>query len=278
MTIVDLYKQILTATVDTGAVYLRVKETLDALVADKTITKVDRSKVLSALYTRIHGDVSSLGLSVAQKVVGFDEVYTDKLALADSELAKLAAQYVKVAAEVTIVNQQSGQYDAERVAIYGGFVDSTEGALTGSGVVWNQLELAGKKRDDDAQKVLGLDAKKLEVEASTVKVLTDTARTHGIHHGDSSDIGGWTRTDGNTTFTDSQVGLAMEQSKNYARNAVSNAASAYSSIVGMAVSSQSPWFDATDKDGNVTLPKWVAVTDELKNVTVPSYGVTGAKE
>jgi len=241
--VVSKYRALVKASLDADSVYIRTKETLQALSEEGDLKDVDKAKVLSEVLASVNTSLVSSCMSTA-----LDWANSEKnLVLKKSELEE-ANYRSRKEAEFTEQRKKDSQVanfnnSIQTRALYGsGTVDATVYVSSYSSV-GSKLEkdLAMTQAQIDSavvEKDLGIEKRK-EVALGRQKAAVDMYVNYGLPTVGYSADGTATSVSVNSTGTlsDIQKNIAKNQANGYTWNAWANGVTSASSALGTAIAS-----------------------------------------
>lgn len=242
--VIDKYLCLVKESLGTDSVYIRTKETLEALLEDGALSGTEKADVLSNVLGGLSSSITSVAMSTAlQWSTKEKEIELEKLKLS-KELDILDNQIRLSDTQVDKAYHDSIATQANTIRMYGTptVVDGTVSALPDEGKIYWDTELV-KQQDVNAEKEGNLiDSKLNESYAAIHKVVADTVTNYGAwNYGTNLTESGIavapTRvtTIGVEPLSDVQRNIAQEQANGYAYNAWANAATSTSSLLGTAL-------------------------------------------
>jgi len=273
--VLNKYQQLIDQSLGGSSIYIRTKETIQALFDNGDIKDDDKaaviSQVLSALNTSLVNTSMTTALQWAsgEKDIALKKLELEKtLDILDKELALKAAQADKMVSDDLLAQASNLRQNGAATVIDGKVV-----ALSDEGKVWTDMQLIEQNTENAIAEESLITAKETEVNAGIHKIVADTYVNYGVYSGYNITNTGVTGiTDitpvGYDTLSDLQAVIAKEQAKGYAYNAWSNAASGLGSTIGVALTSETDIFTG---DGEGLLASWKTTVDNLRDVTAPTF-------
>jgi len=246
--IVPKYKELIAASLGTGSVYIRAKETLNELAVQGDLTDVEKAKLLANVLTGINSTLVSSSMSTALQWAEQERVTELKKLEAEKNLDALDKQVLLTEAQTSKTHKESIETQARIKRMYGTpsitgldtlvALDNT--GTVDSGKVFYEIEGIDAATTLTSKKALLTDAQVREANAAIHKIVADTYQNYGsftyalANNGVSSVV----PTHGtHKPHSDYQRAIAGEQAKGYAWNAWANAATSTASTLGTALAS-----------------------------------------
>ena len=243
--VISKYNALVTASLSGDSIYIRAKETIQELVSDGDLDETQKAAVITSLLGNAVTSITNASMSAALDWSKYEtEVALKKLEM-DLQLSILAQEKELKTSQVAQVELQNRLYKVESKRMYGTGTFDSEGVLTnltGTGKVWQDMQLVIKQVSNAASEGLLVDSKLEESKVAIHKVVADTYRNFGnftfAYDGSGNGISSVTRIDTpGSTLSDTQQEIAKEQGKGYTYNAWANALTGSASMVGTALAS-----------------------------------------
>lgn len=273
--IVSRYKKLVEASMDGDSIYIRAKETVEALYEDSEMKDTDKAVAIATAISGMANSLAASCMNVALQV----ESQEKELVLRKEELEykidlmKLEAD--KAEQETAKSTAEKHLLQAKLIRDYGNKTVDANGdlvALSDAGKVYEEIRALTQ---DTANKALlsgQITSQTEEVQARTHKLVADTYVNHGLFTGYTiTDTGISTATKvatGYVTLSDMNKQVAKEQAKGYAWNAWSNAASSSAGMIGTLIAAEIP-----DLDPTTYLTSWKTSVDKLGALSEPIISI-----
>lgn len=270
--VVSKQRQLVEEALGADGVYIRMKNTLEDLLAKGEIKGTDRAKVVAETIAGMSGQITTTCISGGLQWAEAEK----RLALQKEEMQyqlDILAQN-KLLAENQVAESLSSRQlrQAQLRREYGTPTLDTEGnviALADDGKEYATIQNIEQDTSNKVTQGEVLVAQKEQTFAQTHKIVADTYINHGVFNWTGiSDTGltGVTKLNtGYTTLSDMQKYVASEQAKGYAYNAWGNAASSSGGMIGTLIAAEIPNLDPT-----TYLNTWKAAVDKINGVTAPT--------
>ncbi len=270
--VIDKYTSLITESLDTNSVYIRAKETLEALVASGDLSSADKAKVVAEVLNNLNNSLvnasmnTALAWAKAEKDAEFQkEELGYKVDVIEQQALTEAAKVKQLMADVMATTATSMRQNGAATINPGtGFTTG----LANDGKVWKEMvlmeqELLNKQAEEDV-----LQSKLKESQAAVYKIVADTAANFGSGTYTISDTGVTSAGfDSPNSLAYFQKQIAQQQAKGYAYNAWANAVNASSTAVSMLLSTE----EASLADEAATLAaSLVSGVNKLVNVAAPT--------
>lgn len=247
------YNALVSESLGGNSVYVRAKETVQALVADGSIDDAQKAEVISSIVGSAVGSITSSSMSAALEWSKYEKEIEFKKLEMDQQLLILEKEVSLKEAQIDQTKEQTKLAKVESRRMYGvGTFDVTTGALLAlstEGKVWNDMELVDQQTANAAVEETLITSKVNESKVAIHKIVADTYVNYG-NYSFTYDLSGnglsnVSREDvGYTSLSDTQQVIAKEQGKGYTYNAWANALTGASSLLGTALASESLTFGA----------------------------------
>lgn len=270
--VINKYTSLINESLDTNSVYIRAKETLEALVASGDLSSADKAKVVAEVLNNLNNSLVNASMNTAlewakaEKTFEFEkEELGYKVDVIDQQAEVEAAKVKQLMADVMATTATSMRQNGAAT------IDPATGFTTGlanDGKVWKEMvlmeqELLNKQAEEDV-----LQSKLKESQAAVYKIVADTAANFGSGTYTISDTGVTSAGfDSPNSLAYFQKQIAQQQAKGYAYNAWANAVNASSTAVSMLLSTE----EASLADEAATLAaSLVSGVNKLVNVVAPT--------
>ena len=273
--VIEKYRELVKESLSSDSVYIRAKETLQALVDDNIMDEARKAEIISNVIGNAVNAITGSSMSTAlqwasaEKDVALRKLELEKqLDILDND------KYLKEAQADQIRNAiRLSKVESKRV--YGTAVfdnDDNIISLDNSGKVYKDMLLVEanttKVGTEDA-----LTAQKItESQAAVHKIVADTYVNHGNYTYSpitSTGISGVTPQHGAyKTLSDSQRDIAIEQAKGYTYSAWANALTGSASMLGTAIAAEYAEF-GPGQPGGILLDTILDTANALKSAQVP---------
>lgn len=226
------------------SIYIRTKETLDAIFKDNSMNSADKAQVIANVIGGMANSITSAAMATAlQWVAKEQELEFEKLRL-EKELDVLDQDILLRKAQVEKSYWESIATQAQTIRMYGTptIVDGVVLNLSENGKVLWDTRLVEQQRDNLIKEVEILDMRVKESQASLHRTIADTVVNHGAWTYTLNENGLTAppvRTTPNAVvpLSDIQRIIASEQAKGYSYNAWANAVTASAGMLGTAIAS-----------------------------------------
>jgi hypothetical protein len=262
--ILSKYEALVKESLGSESVYVRTKETIEAMFDNGLIKDDDKAAVISQVLSAINTSMVSTSMQTAlqwaaqEKEIALKKLELEKqLDILNNDNALREAQVAKTVSEDLAI-QASNLRDNGVSTLVGGKVVS----VNDSGTKYENI-LATRAQVDKMES---------EIYAGIHKIVADTYANYGAYSGYVVGANGVTGiTDitpvGYTTLSEAQLAIAKEQAKGYAYNAWANAASGLGSTIGVALTSETNIFT----DNPTLLSSWRTTIENLRDVPAPTF-------
>ena len=272
--VLSKYEALVKESLGSESVYVRTKETIEAMFNSGLIKDDDKAAVISQVLSAINTSMVNTSMQTAlqwaaqEKEIALKKLELEKqLDILNNDVALREAQVAKTVSEDLAI-QASNLRDNGVSTLAGGKVVS----VNNSGTKYENI-LATRTQVDKMESEIDMtDAKKTEIYAGVHKIVADTYANYGAYNGYVVGANGVTGiTDitpvGYTTLSEAQLSIAKEQAKGYAYNAWANAASGLGSTIGVALTSETDIFT----DNPTLLTSWRTTIENLRDVPAPTF-------
>lgn len=272
--VLDKYTSLVKESLGGDSVYIRAKETIEALVADGAIDDAQKALVISEVIGGAVNGITSAAMGTALQWAAQEKELELKKLEMDQQLEILSREILLKEEQTAQAETQNRLALVESRRMYGiptFDVDGTLLSLTDAGKVWEDILLVREKTTTAVNERNLVDAKIAESEIAAHKILADTYVNYGSYTYTLSGSGGvstvtQTHGVGHTTLSDTQKEIAIEQGKGYTYNAWANALTGSASMLGTAIASD--YFDFTPgSTGDTLLNTVLTCADNLKDAS-----------
>lgn len=272
--VIEKYKELVHSSMDGDSIYIRTKETVQALFNSGDIKNGERAEVIAQVVSSLNTSLVNTSMNTALQWASQEkEIALRKLEL-ERQLDILDNEKLKTENEADRIKNDNLVQQADSLRQNGAMtvVDGKVKALDDTGVQYENILLTREKVDSENKAQILSDAKLNETNAGIHKIVADTYVNYGMYNGyaitDSGITGVFDNTPvGYTTLSDAQLEIAKEQAKGYAWNAWSNAATGLGSTIGVALTSETDIFTG---DNAGILTSWKTVVNKLRDIPQPS--------
>lgn len=275
--VINKYQNLISESLGSDSIYIRMKETLEELLNDGEIKGTDRAKIISETIAAMSNTITANSMNTALQWAAQEKELVLKKTEMEYQLDVLAQQKEKLVADTLIAENDKKLKQAQLLRIYGTYVSDVNGDIVSLGD--NGKEYVGMQNviQDTANKALlqeQITSQTEEVQARTHKLVADTYVNHGLFTGytiTNNGIASATKVGtGFVTLSELQKQVAKEQAKGYAWNAWSSAASSSAGMLGTLVAADVP--ELVD-DATAALAKWSSVVTKLDLVEPPVINI-----
>ena len=282
--VLDKYNALVKESLGGDSVYIRAKETVEALVADGSLDDADKAKVISEVVGGAVNGITNSAMSTAlQWSTQEKELALKKLEM-DQQLNILVEEIALKQAQVSQIDDQNRIALIESRRMYGIGTFDVSGnitALTDSGKVWEDMVLVKQNVTNAITEETLIDAKIIESKAASHKIVADAYVNYGAYTyvvsagSDGLDSVTQTHLPAHVTLSDTQREIAIEQGKGYTYNAWANALTGSASMLGTAIASD--YFDfTTNSTGDILLNTVLDCATNLKSASTTDAEATPA--
>lgn len=235
--VINKYTSLINESLDTNSVYIRAKETLEALVTSGDLSSADKAKVVAEVLNNLNNSLVNASMSTAlawakaEKDAEFQkEELGYKVDVIEQQALTEAAKVKQLMADVMATTATSMRQNGAAT------IDPATGFTTGlanDGKAYKELflldqELLNKKAEENVLK-----SKLKESQAVVYKIAADAAANYGTGFtvtatGDSIGITGSVSTESLAWY---QKEISKQQSKGYIYNAWGNAVNASATAI-----------------------------------------------
>lgn len=273
--VLSKYNALVKESLGGDSIYVRAKETIQALVSEGSIDDTKKAEILSSVIGGAVNAITSSSMASALEWTKYEkELELKKLEL-DQQLLILGQELLLKTAQVDQVKTQSRLSLVESRRMYGtATFDVSTGAilsLTEDGKVWNDMLLTTQQTANSVVEKGLIESKVKESAVAIHKVVADTYTNFGTFRF-AYDTGGnglssVTRLDtSHVTLSDTQQKIAIEQGKGYTQNSWANGLTGSASMLGTAIGSGDFSFNA----GSNELKLFDAVVKCAENLSIAS--------
>lgn len=269
MDVITRYKSLIAASLDGDSFYIRVKETLENMVADNVIKKDESAGILTTIMGQLGTSLTNSAMANAlewektsktmylAKIKAELEYEVLQNEIEKTRLEAIAAKYAAIKLQADLI-RQDGTYTLGADGV-------TVTTLANEGLLYQEI------LNKQAEK-LYIDSKTQNTYSMTNKTVADTYQTFGMHSGYSITASGLTSVSdttpaGLTTLTSLQKTIAKEQAKGYAYNAWSSAANSSANMLGILLTAEV----ADPTSYSVGVNGWNTTIGQLSSITAPTF-------
>ena len=276
--VIEKQRKLVDEALGPDSIYIRMKETLEALFTNGGLEKASKAKVIgetiAQMSASITANVMSTGLAWAEA--------EKKLALQKAELEKqldILEQQGKLTENQVADALASKQLkQAQLLRMYGTPSKDSDGNVVLLGNDGKEYaSIQNIEADTDNKEIQGdvLTATKEQNWAQTHKIIADTYINHGVFTWtglSSTGVTGVNKTNlGYVTLSDLQKQVSKEQARGYVYNAWANAASAGASMLGTLAGAELESISSTTWTEMINL--WKNPTQKLGNEIAPNISI-----
>ena len=276
--VIEKQRKLVDEALGPDSIYIRMKETLEALFTNGGLEKASKAKVIgetiAQMSASITANVMSTGLAWAEA--------EKKLALQKAELEKqldILEQQGKLTENQVADALASKQLkQAQLLRMYGTPSKDSDGNVVLLGNDGKEYaSIQNIEADTDNKEIQGdvLTATKEQNWAQTHKIIADTYINHGVFTWtglSSTGVTGVNKTNlGYVTLSDLQKQVSKEQARGYVYNAWANAASAGASMLGTLAGAELESIPSTTWTEMINL--WKNPTQKLGNEIAPNISI-----
>jgi hypothetical protein len=239
--VISKYKILLAESLGSDSVYIRTKETYEALSTSGDLKDADKAKILAETLSSMNGSLANACMQAAlswvttEKELEFKKLELAKqLAILDEDKKLKEAQVEKLKYDSIATQAQTLRTMGEPTVIAGVVT-----ALTDEGTLYQDI-LVGQSQIEKIGKENNLLDSRLDESYATIhKVVADSVVNFGTwsYTLAKEGVSAATQVKPITPLSDIQLILAKEQAKGYTYNAWSNAVTASAGMVGTALAS-----------------------------------------
>jgi hypothetical protein len=245
------YESLISESMGSNSVYIRTKETLEAMFANSSFTAREKGDILSKVLGSLNTSVVTASMSTALQWASSEkDIELKKLELA-KQLDIMDREILLADANIDKANYESIAIQAQTDRMYGTptVIDGALVSLADEGKTWYEIQLLKQQDINMEKEALILDSKLNESYAAIHKVVADTYVNYGAWSYTLGATGLSTAPLSNTgvgydTLSSVQKAIAKEQANGYAYNAWANALTGTSSMLGTAIASELTAFGA----------------------------------
>jgi len=257
--VLSKYNSLVQESLGGESVYIRAKETIEALVADGSFDDAQKASVISEVIGGAVSGITSSAMSTALQWASQEKELELKKLEMDQQLEILSREITLKENQTDQVEVQNQLAKAESRRMYGTSTFDIDGNLTSlanEGKVWEDMKLVIQKTTNAGEEETLLQHKIIESQAASHKIVADTYVNYGSYtyvvDVATAGIASVTPTHGvYNTLSDTQKEIAIEQGKGYTYNAWANALTGSASMLGTAIASD--YFDFTPGSTGETL-------------------------
>lgn len=235
--VIDKYTSLITESLDTNSVYIRAKETLEALVASGDLSSADKAKVVAEVLNNLNTSLVNASMSTAlawakaEKDAEFQkEELGYKVDVIEQQALTEAAKIKQLMADVMATTATSMRQNGAAT------VDPATGFTTGlanDGKGYKEVQLLGQELFNKQAEENVLKSKLKESQAAVYKIAADAAANYGTGFtvtatGDAISVTGSVGVESLAWY---QKEIAKQQSKGYIYSAWSNAVNASATAI-----------------------------------------------
>jgi hypothetical protein len=235
------------------SIYIRTKETLDAIFKEYSINSADKGQIIANVLGGMSSSITSAAMSTALQWASQErEIELTKLKLA-KELDLLDEDILTRKAQVKNLGWEGTATQAQTIRMYGvpTLLNDVVVSLSADGKVYSDTRLVEQQRSNLIKELDMIDSRIKESEAGIHRTVADTLVNHGA----------WTYTigpngiatapvrtspNGVVPLSDIQRVIAGEQAKGYSYNAWANSVTASAGMLGTAIASDGAIDDISD--------------------------------
>ena len=268
--VLDKYNELVQQSLGADGVYIRTKETLEALLQAGELKDADRATVIVQVLTGLNSSLVSTSMQTALQWTAQEKELEFKKLELQLQLDILTTENKLKEAQIDNTKSQDLATQAGDLRQNGvsTVIDGKVVALNNSGVHYENI-LATRENVKGTTKNTELATAKIqETYAGVHKLVADTYNNFGAYSGytvTGTGIVGITDVTPASyeTLADKQREIAGEQAKGYSYNAWANAASSSASMLGVLLSTETEVIDESD------VALWRDAVTKLKNIQVP---------
>ncbi len=253
------------------SLYIRAKETLQAIYEDNSIDSVDKGQVVANVIGSMASSITNAAMATALQWAARErELALEKLKLG-KELDILDKELLLREAQIDKMKWDNIATQAQTIRMYGtpSVVDGVVLSLADAGKVWTDIKLGEQQRTNMVKELDVLDGRLKESYANIHRTVADTVVNHGAWNY-TINAGGVSTTpvrvpNAVVPLSDVQRVIAAEQAKGYSYNAWANAVTSSAGMLGTAIAS-----DGAISDIAVLVTDFRLALQKLQQVTTPS--------
>lgn len=271
------YLSLVAESLSGDSVYIRTKETVEALVKEGALDDAQKAQTLSQVLGSAVNSITNASMTTAlewakaEKQLELEKLKLDaELAVLDNDAALRDAQRRQVE-----LGMRLSQVESRRMYGTGTFDVQTDAllSLTEEGKVWTDMLMVEENTLNTVEQREVIKAKVKESEAAIHKIVADTHVNFGTYtftyDANGQGISGITPTfsaASHTPLSKTQQEIAIEQAKGYAYNAWANALTGSASMLGTAIAADYAEF-GEGQVGGVLLDTVLDAARNLKNAS-----------
>jgi hypothetical protein len=239
--VISKYKSLLAESLGSDSVYIRTKETYEALATSGDLKDADKAKILAETLSSMNGSLanacmqSALSWSTTEKELEFRKLQLAKeLATMDADRELKEAQIEKLKYDSIATQAQTLRTMGDPTVIAGEVT-----GLSNEGTLYQDILIGQEQVLKLVKEGTLLDSRLEESYATIHKVVADSVVNFGTwsYTLAKEGVSSATQVKPITPLSDVQLVLAQEQAKGYTYNAWSNAVTASAGMVGTALAS-----------------------------------------
>jgi hypothetical protein len=239
--VISKYKSLLAESLGSDSVYIRTKETYEALATSGDLKDADKAKILAETLSSMNGSLanacmqSALSWSTTEKELEFRKLQLAKeLATMDADRELKEAQIEKLKYDSIATQAQTLRTMGNPTVIAGEVT-----GLSNEGTLYQDILIGQEQVLKLVKEGTLLDSRLEESYATIHKVVADSVVNFGTwsYTLAKEGVSSATQVKPITPLSDVQLVLAQEQAKGYTYNAWSNAVTASAGMVGTALAS-----------------------------------------
>jgi hypothetical protein len=243
--VISKYNALVSESLGSSSVYIRAKETVQELTADGSLDDVQKAAIIGDVIGKAVGSITNASMSTALEWAKYEKDLSLKKLEMDQQLLIMTQDRLLKEAQVAQVDSQTRLALVESRRMFGtGTFDGSSGALLSlseAGKVWNDMQLVLQQTTNAGEEETLLKSKIEESKVAIHKVVADTYRNFGNYTFTLAASGGISNVNrediGESTLSDTQQNIAVQQGKGYTYNAWANALTGSASILGTAIAS-----------------------------------------
>lgn len=269
--VVDRFNVLMKESVAGDSIYIRTKETLDAIFKENSMNSADKAQVIANVIGGMSNSITASAMATAlQWAAKETEIEFERLRL-EKELDVLDQDILLRKAQVEKMNWDSIATQAQTIRMFGvpTVIDGVVLNLSEEGKVLWDTRLVEQQRDNLIEEVEILNMRVKEAQANIHRIVADTVVNHGawtynVGVGGISTSPVRTSPNGVVPLSDIQRIIASEQAKGYTYNAWANSVTASAGMLGTAVAS-----DGAIPDVAVLVGLFRTSLEKLQGVAAP---------
>jgi hypothetical protein len=269
--VINKFNSLMRESVASESLYIRAKETLEALYTKETLDGADKAEVIANTIAGMSNAITASAMATALQWAAQErQLEMDKLKLS-KDLDILDQEIQLREAQVDKLQWDSLAEQAQMIRMYGTpvVVEGVVMSLADAGKVYNDTLMVVQQTDNLVQEKVLIVERVKEVQAGTHRTVADTVVNHGAWNYTLSSNGIVTtpvKTTPNAVvpLSDIQRVIATEQAKGYTYNAWANATTASAGMLGTAVAS-----DGAIDDISTLVTLFQTTLTQLQQVDLP---------